>query len=167
MEPTPDLKEFCAFISYRHIDNIKEGRRWAEWLHRFLENYPVPSDLIGRVNSRGELISPKLSPIFWDEAEMTPGFELSTLTKQGLARSKNLIVLCSPASARSRWVRREIIEFKLQGKDDRILPVLLQGKRGNLMGTTAESIPVLSDEAYAFPAQPMSTATCGSIGIER
>jgi hypothetical protein len=99
MERTPDRKEFYAFISYRHVDNLKEGRRWAEWLHRFLENYPVPFDLIGSVNSRGELVPPTLYPIFRDEAEMTPGLELSTLIKGGLVRSKNLIVLCSPASA--------------------------------------------------------------------
>jgi hypothetical protein len=35
-------RRYCAFVSYRHADNVQEGRRWAEWLHRGLERYVVP-----------------------------------------------------------------------------------------------------------------------------
>lgn len=58
-----------AFISYRHADNTQEGRRWAEWLHRGLERYVVPRDLIGTPNLRGEPIRNFLYPIFRDEYE--------------------------------------------------------------------------------------------------
>lgn len=45
-------RRYTAFISYRHADNTQEGRRWAEWLHRALERYTVPPDLIGTPNLR-------------------------------------------------------------------------------------------------------------------
>lgn len=47
-------RRYSSFISYRHADNTQEGRRWAEWLHRGLERYTVPPDLIGTPNLRGE-----------------------------------------------------------------------------------------------------------------
>jgi len=49
-------RRYSAFISYRHADNTQEGRRWAEWLHRGLERYVVPPDLILTTNLRVEPI---------------------------------------------------------------------------------------------------------------
>ncbi|WP_166442656.1 hypothetical protein [Phragmitibacter flavus] len=43
-EPTPQ-RRFAAFISYRHLDNTDEGRRWAEWLHHWIESYRLPRRL--------------------------------------------------------------------------------------------------------------------------
>lgn len=63
-------RRYTAFISYRHADNTQEGRRWAEWLHRGLERYVVPPDLIGTPNQRGEPIRDSLCPIFRDEDEL-------------------------------------------------------------------------------------------------
>ena len=63
-------RRYSAFISYRHADNTQEGRRWAEWLHRALERYVVPPDLIGTPNLRGEPVRDSLYPIFRDEDEL-------------------------------------------------------------------------------------------------
>ena len=123
-------RTFRAFISYRHADNAEEGRRWAYWLQNELERYQVPRDLIGRRNSFGEPVPENLYPIFRDEEEMRAGLDLDELIADGLARSDWLIVLCSPRSAASRYVRREIVQFKLLGKAERILPVIIEGEPG-------------------------------------
>lgn len=49
-------RRYTAFISYRHAFNTQEGRRWAEWLHRALERYTVPPDLIGTPNLRSDRV---------------------------------------------------------------------------------------------------------------
>src|SRR5436190_7292134 len=35
--------KYWAFINYSHLD-----RRWGEWLHRQLETYRVPKNLVGK-----------------------------------------------------------------------------------------------------------------------
>lgn len=30
---------YAAFISYRHADNVEQGRQWASWLHQVIETY--------------------------------------------------------------------------------------------------------------------------------
>lgn len=92
-------RRYTAFISYRHADNTQEGRRWAEWLHRGLERYVVPPDLIGTPNLRGEPIRDSLYPIFRDEDELPANADLATGIRAALEVSDHLIVLASPRSA--------------------------------------------------------------------
>ena len=63
-------RRYSAFISCRHADNTRKGRRWAEWLHRCLERYIIPHDLIGTPNLRGEPVRDSIYPIFRDEDEL-------------------------------------------------------------------------------------------------
>lgn len=121
-------RRYTAFISYRHADNTQEGRRWAEWLHRALERYIVPPDLIGSPNLRGEPIRDSLYPIFRDEDELPANADLATGIRAALEVSDHLIVLCSPRSAVSPWVRKEVREFKELGRSDRILAIILAGE---------------------------------------
>ena len=121
-------RRYCAFISYRHADNIQEGRRWAEWLHRALERYVVPPDLVGQPNLRGEPIRQSLYPIFRDEDELPANADLATGIRTALEASDYMIVLCSPRSAVSPWVRKEVREFKELGRSDRILAAMVAGE---------------------------------------
>lgn len=121
-------RRYTAFISYRHADNTQEGRRWAEWLHRGLERYVVPPDLIGTPNLRGEPIRDSLYPIFRDEDELPANVDLATGIRAALEVSDHLIVLCSPRSAVSPWVRKEVREFKELGRSDRILAIIIAGE---------------------------------------
>jgi hypothetical protein len=120
-------RRYCAFVSYRHADNVQEGRWWAEWLHRGLERYVVPPDLVGQPNLRGEPIPRSLYPIFRDEDELPANADLATGIRTALEASNHLIVLCSPRSAVSPWVRKEVREFKELGRGDRILAVIVAG----------------------------------------
>lgn len=121
-------RRYTAFLSYRHDDNAQEGRRWAEWLHRALEQYVVPPDLAGTKNLRGEPVSASLYPVFRDEDELPANADLATGIRAALEVSDFLIVLCSPRSAVSPWVRKEVREFKELGRASRILAVIIAGE---------------------------------------
>lgn len=88
-------QRYKAFISYSHRD-----RKVAEWLHRALETYRAPRDL-----ARSGV---DLRPIFRDRDELSASADLSNAIRDALDLSDALIVLCSPASAASRWVNREV-----------------------------------------------------------
>lgn len=122
-------RRFAAFISYRHLDNTDEGRRWAEWLHHWIESYRVPRSLVGLGGEFGA-IPARVAPVFRDEWEMRGGGDLRALIEEGLRGSDCLIVLCSPHSAVSPWVLDEVEKFKALGKEQRIIPVLIEGEPG-------------------------------------
>ncbi|HLO22227.1 MAG TPA: toll/interleukin-1 receptor domain-containing protein [Methyloceanibacter sp.] len=95
MSEQAELK-YRAFISYSHADT-----NWAKWLHRGLESVHIDKDLVGRVTARGA-IPQALRPIFRDRDEFTAGHALAEQTLAALDDSHALIVVCSPASAKSR-----------------------------------------------------------------
>jgi tetratricopeptide (TPR) repeat protein len=97
---------YWAFISYSHRD-AAFGRR----LHRKLETYALPRRLVGRETAQGK-VPKKLAPIFRDREELAAAHDLSTEVRAALKASRCLIVVCSPASAASQWVGREIEVFR-------------------------------------------------------
>ena len=114
--------KYPVFISYSHKDE-----RWAHWLHRGIEAYRVPKSLVGRPRPDGPIPS-KIFPVFRDRDELASSPDLPAILRAALAQSAHMIVLCSPAAARSRWVNQEIIEFKRLGRADRILPLIVDGE---------------------------------------
>ena len=155
-------RAFRAFISYRHLDNKEDGRRWAEWIHHGLENYQIPRSLLGRLNRAGKPIPSTLFPIFRDEEEMATARPLGELVEEGLQRSEWLIVLCSPRSAESPWLNSEVERFRELGRHDRILPVLLEGepnaaaraKVGEAIDPALECLPRALRFSLQAPASP-------------
>ncbi|MDF1754363.1 MAG: toll/interleukin-1 receptor domain-containing protein [Verrucomicrobiales bacterium] len=113
--------EYWAFVSYRHLDNQQLGRQWATWLHQQLESYEIPEDLVGTKNERGDIIPERLFPIFRDEEDLPAEANLTNAIRTAIKRSKYMIVLCSPRSAESKYVREEIQYFKQLDRADRIL----------------------------------------------
>ncbi len=112
---------YKAFLSYSHDD-----RHWAAWLHRSLEAYRVPRGLID-TNTLSGTVPPRVRPIFRDRDDMSSASDLSNTIRRALAESENLIVLCSPDAAASRWVNKEIREFAQQGRIDHIFCVIVGG----------------------------------------
>jgi len=112
---------YKAFISYSHKDE-----KWAAWLHRALESYRLPRQLVGRQTSMGPVPS-RLSPVFRDREDFSSGVDLSNKVQEALADSAALIVLCSPAAAGSRWVNEEIRAFRRLGRGDRVFAVIVDG----------------------------------------
>jgi len=113
---------YFAFLSYSHKDS-----ELADWLHRELERFRVPSTLVGRITEHGA-IPRRLTPIFRDERELAAANDLGDEIEDALANSQFLIVLCSPHAARSRWTNAEIDAFKRSRPDGCVLAVIASGE---------------------------------------
>jgi tetratricopeptide (TPR) repeat protein len=113
---------YRAFISYSHRDQT-----WAQWLHKAIETYRVPSRLVGQTTAAG-VIPRRLAPIFRDRDELPSATDLGRKVNEALAQSANLIVICSPAAATSRWVNEEVLAFKRLGRAARIFCLIVAGE---------------------------------------
>jgi len=113
-------RRYAAFISYSHDDEP-----WAKWLQQALERYRIPRRL-RRQHSNASLPS-RLYPVFRDREELASASDLSGAIRSALDDSDALVVVCSPAAARSRWVNEEIRFFRRSGRADRVLCLLVAG----------------------------------------
>lgn len=118
-----DEHKYWAFISYSHAD-----AKFAQWLHKQLETYPVPRKLVGLDNERGYKVPKRLFPIFRDREELPGSSNLADNINTALEQSRYLIVICSPRSAVSQWVNQEVMAFKAMGRADRVLCVIIDGE---------------------------------------
>lgn len=121
--------QYYAFISYSHKDE-----KWAKWLQNALESYRLPAGL------RKERldIPARLRPIFRDETDLSGGI-LEEQLRHELEASRNLIVICSPNSAGSGWVSREVAYFIALGRSSDIIPFIIDG------------VPHSGDNTECFP----------------
>jgi tetratricopeptide (TPR) repeat protein len=115
---------YFAFLSYSHADSAD-----ADWLHDELEGFRVPSSLAGRLTANG-VIPKRLSPIFRDQHELAAGEDLTEEIRIALTASRCLIVLCSPAAAKSRWTNEEIEYFKRIHPDGCVIAAIVAGEPG-------------------------------------
>ncbi len=113
--------KYRAFLSYSHADTPL-----AKWLHSRLESFPLRG-MTGRETALGP-VPKQLRPIFRDRNDFSAGLTLTDQTIAALHASAALIVLCSPASAKSAAVNEEVRLFKHRCPDRRIVPVILSGK---------------------------------------
>jgi tetratricopeptide (TPR) repeat protein len=113
---------YRAFISYSHKDES-----WARWLHRALEAYRLPRNLVGNGTLKGE-VPPRIRPVFRDRDDLSSATDLGSTVKQALADSENLVVICSPNAAVSHWVNEEIRHFAGLGRIDRIFCIIVDGE---------------------------------------
>lgn len=109
--------KYFAFISYSSKDS-----QWGRRLQRRLERYRLPS-MLCREHNLGRR---PMRPVFFAPTDIQPG-DLSEELKQRLRCSKNLIVICSPDSAKSEWVGREIAYFHSLGRDKDIYFFIVSG----------------------------------------
>lgn len=142
---------YKAFISYSWGD-----RRASERLHSRLETFRTPRELAGQPTSRGPAPS-RLAPIFKDREEEPAGGSLRALIETALDESEFLIVVCSPNSAKSRWVNKEIAYFRKRRNPDNILPYIIAGE------PQASLIPGREAEECFTPALLFETSVDGSL----
>ena len=120
MSDSIDFK-YRAFLSYSHADTPL-----AKWLHSRLEGFPLRG-LTGRATALGP-VPRQLRPIFRDREDFSAGGSLNDQSIAALDASAALVVLCSPASAKSHYVNEEIRLFKHRHPGRPIVPVILAGK---------------------------------------
>ena len=143
--------KYKAFISYSHTD-----RKWARWLHRRLETYPIPKNIIGNVTSAGP-IPKRLKPIFRDREELSASNNLGEKIEAALASSQSLIIICSPAAAKSKWVNQEILTFKRNNRDAQLFSVIVDGE------PYASTMPGREEEECFPPALRYDVNADGSL----
>ena len=114
--------KYTAFISYNSKDD-----RWAKWLQRKLEAYSLPVVI---KNERDEVVkreeNAKKLRVFRYRADLNTISLNEGLAKE-LDEARWLIVICSPNSAKSAWVGKEIQHFLDTGRRDHILPFIVDG----------------------------------------
>jgi tetratricopeptide (TPR) repeat protein len=130
--------KYRAFLSYSHRD-----AKLAAWLHRALESYRLPKQLIGTSTALGT-VTKRLTPIFRDREELASATDLGSVINEALNQSACQIVICSPQAANSRWVNEEILAFKRLGREDRIFCLIVGGE------PNASDLPGREDEE-CFP----------------
>lgn len=123
MEKEEKKYKYYAFISY-----CTENEKWARWIHRSLEHYRIPTRLCTEYPS----LPKRIQPVFWYKVDLSGTKLLESLLKE-LEKSRYLIVICSPHSAQSSWVNREIESFIKMNGSRYIIPLIVDGepKSGN------------------------------------
>lgn len=140
-------RQYAAFISYRHrpLDIAV-----AEKIHKSIERFKIPRDLRleeekhpGSVftNWEGQPLAGNLL-VFRDREELPLSNDLTADIFEALDHTKCLIVICTPDTPKSLWVRREISYFIEKHGRNRIVTVLAAG-------TPEESIPKEITTVYA------------------
>lgn len=110
--------KYYAFISYNSKDTV-----WGKRVQRKLEHYRMPATLC---SERGWKRTP-IRPVFFAPTDIQPG-GLTDELQERLKASRNLIVICSPNSAQSDWVGKEIEFFHSLGRTDNIHFFIVDGK---------------------------------------
>jgi tetratricopeptide (TPR) repeat protein len=128
---------YRAFISYSHRD-----KAFAAWVHREMEAFRVPAKLVGKVTAVGT-VPRRLHPIFRDRDELPASSDLGTELMSALRNSMFLIVICSPAGAKSHWVDQEILHFKRMHGEGRVLALVVGG-----IPAASDKDPDSPDEAF-------------------
>lgn len=109
--------KYFAFISYSSKDTD-----WGKKLQRKLEGYKMPTTLCSQ---HGWARTP-IKPVFFAPTDIQPG-GLTAELQDRLKVSKNLIVICSPNSAQSEWVGKEIAFFHSLGRTAQIHFFIVDG----------------------------------------
>lgn len=129
--------KYYAFISYSRRD-----ARAASYFQRKMEHFRIPTKYVS--HDRLPLNRKFAKPVFRDRRDLeSRGTSFTTDIREAIERSRFLIVICSPESAKSLWVEREILHFlKTHGQDESlIVPVILSGDAGSGDPTT-ECLPM-------------------------
>jgi len=109
---------YDAFISYRHID---PDAQVAAKLARSLENYRIPLSLRRQTGKK------RMGKVFLDHDELPTSADLGSGIEAALNASDYLIAVSSPEYLQSKWCMKEVDTFIAQGKQDKILTVLVKG----------------------------------------
>ncbi|MBP5260999.1 MAG: TIR domain-containing protein [Clostridiales bacterium] len=110
---------YNAFISYKHapLDS-----KVAEHVQRSLEHFHIPGKIKKKTGKK------KIERIFRDKDELPITSDLTDTISNALAKADYLIVICSPNTRQSMWVKREIQYFLRNHTKDKILTVLADGE---------------------------------------
>ncbi|MDR3322561.1 MAG: hypothetical protein LBS93_08930 [Synergistaceae bacterium] len=121
---------FYAFVSH------EEGGRdekCARWLRRRLENYRIPVETVSRLRRESAAITEDTIPsrlAVGASARTFFGYPPEEPAGPGSVTmaARYLIVICSPRAAKSERVNEDVKEFVESGKEDYIIPFIIDGE---------------------------------------
>ena len=100
-----------------------QDARWADWLYRNLNGFPVPAAMIESATSHGRP-RPDCVSVFPDRRDP----QHAAHYPQALEKSAYLVVVCSPGSAHCAEVDAQICAFKSAGGEERIIALVVEGE---------------------------------------
>lgn len=109
--------KYFAFISYNSKDT-----EWGKRVQKKLEHYRMPATLC----SEHKWERRPINPVFFAPTDIQPG-GLTEELQERLKASRNLIVICSPNSAQSEWVGKEIEFYHQLGRTKQIHFFIVDG----------------------------------------
>ena len=148
----PHDYQYAAFISYRHFPRDAEV---AMAVQKAIETYHLPR---GVSASNDTLKGRKLGRVFRDEDELPAAHSLPEHIATALAQSHALVVICSPDTLDSYWVRHEVNTFaELHGRE-RIFAVLASGDEHTSIPDFLKTITVMdaSGVPRTMVAEPLA-----------
>jgi len=151
-----DLKSitYDAFICYRHNPTDSAA---AKKLQEYLEHFRMPF-LAG--HKEHNILRKPIRRVFVDEGELASCADYGAQIRDALVNSGWLIVICSPGTKDSPWVKLEIQTFLETHDRSRILAVMTSGEPDDifpdeLLGTSGKNI--LGEEVLAADARASTT----------
>lgn len=124
-------------------------------MQRAIEEYRLPRHV---AQAHQAFRPPKLGKCFRDEDELAASHSLPDSIREALAASRALIVICSPETQESPWVRREIEMFEQLHGRERIICVLAAGSPEESIPPILKTrlIPDASGVLREMPAEPLA-----------
>jgi len=109
---------YRGFISYSWQD-----KAWGRRIHGWLEGYRIPAGVSGIPESER-----RLGKFFRDDDDMPAASDIGQIVRDALQVSDCLIVLCSPRSAKSKWVNAEIEYYRRNAPGGQVFAVIIDGE---------------------------------------
>lgn len=152
---------YNAFISYRHspVDS-----KVAAEIQRQLEHFPIPGAIRKRTGVK------RINRIFRDKEELPITSDLNEDITRALENADYLIVICSPRTEESTWVRREIETFLRTHSRKQVLTVLAEGEPEDTIPDLLRYDEVTdpeTGEVHRVPVEPLSCDYRGSFRTAR
>ena len=110
--------KYDAFISYRHLER---DMYVAKKVHKALETTKIPRKIQKEIGRK------RINRVFRDQEELPIGSDLGSNIEAALQEAGMLIVICSPNSAKSEWVGKEIEFFHQLGRIKQIHFFIVDG----------------------------------------
>lgn len=151
----PSDYRYAAFISYRHLPLDAEV---AKQVQRAIETFRMPRGTVGTTLSDWPRPGKPLGNCFRDEDELSATHSLPESIRRALAQSRTLVVVCSPQTKESPWVRQEIEMFaQLHGRN-RIVCVLASGSSDESIPPALKTrlMPDSQGVMREMPSQPLA-----------
>ncbi len=144
--PSRNRRRYSIFISHSSKD-----RAWAIWFKKELEAFVIPKSS-REGNKRIIDRSGRFIKVFRDQENMSPGASLNQRIRDALDRSEWLLVILSPHSKQSDWVKKEIDYFLEKKDENRVICVIVNRSSGDTSRSLLPEGLVLEDQPLAIDA---------------